>query len=310
MIDDMNMASWPATTASAEDGDQFRLVALDIDSIVQPNGALHAADAAAIRAAHASAVKIVLVSARSPQAIHRYWAQLGLGVPVIAFNGALAYDFPSHRPVFGQPLPGEMASSALQQVRQIAPKAAVGLDMHDSWAVNRLGSAAQALIVQTGTWPSTVGNLRACLQEPIYQVWIDAQPGALDQLAAELEQPGLALMRYSEPDRLLLRSASASRGWALSKLAGELEVPLDRVMAVGSGGQDRTLLQAAAFAVITGEVDGPAELLAKEGGRVIMTKGIPEALEPLIIQVESPMSNPIVPMPPEENEDSWLASEP
>lgn len=310
MIDDINMASWPATTASDVDGDQFRLVALDIDGIVQPDGTLHAADAAAIRAAHASAVKIVLISARGPQAIHRYWAQLGLGVPVIAFNGALVYDFPSHRPVFGQPLPGEIAAAALQQVRQVAPSAAVGLDMHDSWAVNRLGPAAQALITQTGTWPSTVGNLRACLQEPIYQLWIDAGPDLLDQLATELDQPGLALMRYNNPDRLLLRSTSASRGWALSMLAGELEVSPDRVMAVGAGGQDRTLLQAAAFAVITGEVESPAELLAGEGARVIVTKGIPEALEPLIIQVQPPGSNPIVPEPPEENEDSWLASEP
>jgi hydroxymethylpyrimidine pyrophosphatase-like HAD family hydrolase len=310
MIDDTNAASWPATTARKEDGDQFRLVALDIDGVVQPDGTFHAADAAAIRAAHASAVKIVLVSARSPQAIHRYWAQLGLGVPVIAFNGALVYDFPGHKPVSGQPLPADVVGAALQRVRQVVPTAAVGLDMHDSWAVNRLGPAARALIVQTGTWPSTVGNLRACLQEPIYQLWIDAEADLLDQLATELDQPGLALMRYSSPDRLLLRSASASRGWALSMLAGELEVPPDRVMAVGAGGQDRTLLQAAAFAVITGDVDSPADLLAGEEGRVIMTKGIPEALEPLIIQVQPPRSSPIVPVPPEENEDSWLASEP
>lgn len=310
MIDDTNMVTWPAMSSGEENGDQIRLVALDIDGIVQPDGTLHAADAAAIRAAHASAVKIVLVSARGPQAIHRYWAQLGLGVPVIAFSGALVYDFPGHKPLFGQPLPADVASAALQRVRKVVSTAAVGLDMHDSWAVNRLGPAAQAFIAQTSTWPATVGNLRACLQEPIYQLWIDAEPEALDQLATELDQPGVTLMRYSQPDRLLMRSATASRGWALSMLAGELEVPLDRVMAVGAGGQDRTLLQAAAFAVITGDVDSPADLLAGEEGRVVMTRGIPEALEPLIMQVQSPTSNPIVPLPPEENEDSWLASEP
>ncbi len=309
MIDDTNIASWPAAAPTGEDREKFRLVALDIDGVVQPDGSLHAVDAAAIRAAHASAVKIVLVSARSPQAIHRYWAQLGLGVPVIAFNGALVYDFPSHKPIFGQPLPADVLAELLQQVRQIAPKAAVGLDLHDSWAVNRLGPAAQALITQTGTWPSTVGNLRACLQEPIYQLWIDAETELMDQLSADLDRTGLALMRYSDPDRVLLRSAAASRGWALSMLAGELEVPPNRVMAVGAGGQDRTLLQAAAFAVITGDMESPGELLSGEGARVIMTRGIPEALEPLITQVPTASTNPIVPVPPEENEDSWLASE-
>ena len=98
------MLPWSSQMSTETQSGRYRLVAVDLDGSVQPNGTLHQADAAALRAAHAAGVKVVLVSALPPQLMHRYWAQLGLGAPITALNGALVYDFPSHKPVAGQPL--------------------------------------------------------------------------------------------------------------------------------------------------------------------------------------------------------------
>ena len=74
------MLPWSSQMSGETQAGRYRLVAVDLDGSLQPNGALHEADAAALRTAHAAGVKVVLVSALPPQIMHRYWAQLGLGV--------------------------------------------------------------------------------------------------------------------------------------------------------------------------------------------------------------------------------------
>ena len=110
-------------------------MAVNLDSILQSNETLHPLDAASLRTAHSLGVKVVLASAKAPQGIHRYWAQLGLGTPVIAFNGALVYDFPSHKHVLGQPLPPESVRSALEIAHRLAPKASIAVERGDTWVV-------------------------------------------------------------------------------------------------------------------------------------------------------------------------------
>lgn len=256
---------------------RYRLVAVDLDSSLQPNGALHEADAAALRAAHATGVKIVLVSALPPQLLHRYWAQLGLGAPIIALNGALIYDFPSHRPIAGQPLGPEQLQRVMQTIRDIAPQAAVGLQQRESWVANHLGRAAKEMIQRTGNWPSYMGDLAGRLDDEIYQVWVSAEAGQLGALETALAHAGLSLARYTNPTRLVMQAASASRGWALSALAGALEIAPHEVMAIGGGGQDRSMLQAAAFAVLVADMGKEIEPVAGVE-RIAKTPGVAEAL--------------------------------
>jgi hydroxymethylpyrimidine pyrophosphatase-like HAD family hydrolase len=265
---------------------RYRLVAVDLDGSVQPNGTLHQADAAALRAAHAAGVKVVLVSALPPQLMHRYWAQLGLGAPIIALNGALVYDFPSHRPVAGQPLEPEQLRRIMQAVRDGAPQAAVALQQRESWVANHLGRAAKEMTQRTGVWPTYVGDLAGRLDDEIYQVWVSAEAGQLGALETALVHAGLSLARYTDPTRLVMQAASASRGWALSALAGALEIAPHEVMAIGGGGQDRSMLQAAAFAVLVADMGKELEP-AMGVERLAKTPGVAEALARYLTVQES-----------------------
>jgi hydroxymethylpyrimidine pyrophosphatase-like HAD family hydrolase len=271
------MLPWSPQMSIETQPGRYRLVAVDLDSTLQPNGTLHQADAAALRAAHAAGVKVVLVSALSPQVMHRYWAQLGLGAPIIALNGALVYDFPSHRPVVGQPLETEQLSRIMQTVQEVAPRAAVALLQRESWIVNHLGRAAKEMIQRSGVWPSYMGDLAGRLGDEVYQVWVSADAGQLEALEAALAHAGLSLARYTDPTRLVMQAASASRGWALSSLASHLEVAPNEVMAVGGGGQDRSMLQAAAFAVLVADMGKELEPVAGVE-RMAKTPGVAEAL--------------------------------
>lgn len=271
------MISWTSQVSGDAQPGRYRLVAVDLDSSLQPDGTLHEADAAALRAAHAAGVKVVLVSALAPQIMHRYWAQLGLGAPIIALNGALVYDFPSHKPIAGQPLEGEQLQRIMQAVQDVAPQAAVALQQRETWAANHLGRAAKEMIQRTGIWPSYMGDLAGRLDKEIYQVWVSSDAGQIGALETALAQAGLGLARYTNPTRLALQAASASRGWALSALASALEIAPHEVMAIGGGGLDRSMLQTAAFAVLVSDLGRERELLAGVE-RLAQTPGVAEAL--------------------------------
>lgn len=297
------MASWLPQPAVGLPNSGFRLVGIDLDGLLQPQGVLHATDAAAIRTAHTNGAKVALLSAKTPQEIHRYWAQLGLGTPVIALNGALVYDYPTHRPILGQPVPAEAVRQVLAVVRKVAPKAGVGCELGGKWATNRLSPMARWLIAQTGAWPASIGDLSPYLNQPIYQLWIDAEPSQLETIQTETNASLLAAMRFTQPNHLVLRSAAASRGWALASLATWLGIPPHQVMAIGDGGQDRTWLQAAAFAVLTRETDIPGDLQTATVSPVVVTTGIAEALERYVPPMISVVTTE------EETKDTWLPTE-
>ncbi|MDW8317870.1 MAG: HAD family hydrolase [Anaerolineae bacterium] len=301
------MLSWSTkSTPSSQWETGFRMVGIDLDGLIQPRETLHSADAAAIRTAYANGAKVVLMSSRAPQGMHRYWAQLGLGTPVIAFNGALVFDYPGHKILAGQPLSVETINQVLKLLRDIAPKAGVGLDLSNSWAVNRLGKVAEWTIARTGTWPANVGNLRSALDEPVFQMWIDAEPEALERLMDAVDLPGVTKMRYTNPDRVLLRSAAGTRSWAIATTAALLDVPSHQVLVIGDGGLDRSLLQVAAFALIAKEGEPPIELPKDTEKPVIVAHGVAEALERYVQVTPPPLS---VLALEESNEFPWRSSE-
>lgn len=280
------MLPWSSQMSTEAQPGRYRLVAVDLDGSVQPNGLLHQADAAALRAAHAAGVKVVLVSALPPQLMHRYWAQLGLGAPIIALNGALVYDFPSHKPVAGQPLEPAQLQRIVQAVHEAAPQGAVAFQRRESWVTNQLGRAAKEMIQRTGVWPGYVGDLAGRLDDEIYQVWVSAEAGQLGALETALAHAGLSLARYTGPTRLAIQAAAASRGWALSSLASQLEVAPHEVMAIGGGGLDRSMLQAAAFAVLVSDLGKEMEPVANVE-RIAQTPGVAEALARYLVVEES-----------------------
>lgn len=249
------MVSWSSAMSSNALSRRYRLVAVDLDSILQPNGVLHPADVAPLRAAHAAGIKVVLASALPPQAMHRYWAQLGLGAPVIALNGALVYDFPLHRQISGQSLQPVHLRQALDTVQRLAPAATVGIQQGDAWSVNWLSPASQELARRIGIWPDYIGDLGDRLDEPVYQLWVEVDPAQRQSLEAALDDAALHLAYYTRPARLAVQAASASRSWALAALANLLDAPANEVMTIGSGGQDRSWLQSAAFAALVADMN-------------------------------------------------------
>ncbi len=258
------MTTWNLPTTTISPAARFRLMAVDLDSIVTPAGVLDPLDAGALRAAHAMGVKVVLASALSPQAIHRYWAQLGLGAPVIAFDGALIYDFPTQKAQLDQPLDRDVLAQLLQQVQRSAPKAPVVLERADAWAANRVGSLVRSTIDQTGLWPQISADLGGYLDRPVYRVTVEAADAKLDALQAALPAAGLSVSRSSDPASLQLRSAAATREWALAALAGLQEVSLDEVVAIGGRSGDGARLDTAALAALMTNAVAGAGLLAGE----------------------------------------------
>ena len=278
MIEDIDMFSWTPEGVAEPPASRFRLVAVDLDSILQSNETLHPLDAASLRTAHSLGVKVVLASAKAPQGIHRYWAQLGLGTPVIAFNGALVYDFPSHKHVLGQPLPPETVRSALEIAHRLAPKASIAVERGDTWVVSQLGPVAKATIQQTGLWPSAVGDLRTSLDQPIYEMWFDATSKQLASLEAELSSLGLIQARTTNPDKLFLRSPAASLGAALPRWPASWKYLPTRSWRSAAMAATARCLQAAVFAVLVSDLAKGLDLAGPGAADVAQSQGVAEAL--------------------------------
>lgn len=288
--EDIDMLTWSSRSRLETPSDnRFRLVALDVDAVLQPGGGMHPSDTAAIRTAHAAGIKVVLASANPPGALHRHWANLGLGTPVIALNGALVYDYPLHRHLLGQPIELETLPKVVRIVQETAPKATLALECSESWAVSRLSAAAKWYTELSGRWPASTGKLSAHLEMPVYQLWIEAAVDRLEALESELTRFNLAVMRRVNPDLLTVRSAAASRGWALANLATALDVPLHQIIAIGGDGNDRSMLQTAAFAVATSDAQPLAQPLSPgSGAPATMSMGVAEALARYVVNIAQP----------------------
>lgn len=274
------MSSWTLPEAPSAAAARFRLMAVDLDSLASGGRPLSAADASSLRTAHAVGVKVVLASTMSPALVHRYWASLGLGAPVIAFDGALVHDFPTQRTELGYPLNRELLAGLIHEVLRVAPDAAIALESGDGWAVNRVGPFAQSIAHRAGGWPQRFPDLGSFLDRPVYRVTVEAPAARPDVLDAILAQEGVAGRRLANSAVSTVQSAAASRRAALAELAGMLEVSLDEVMvidgAAGDGGRpDSTSMATAVASVVSGALLA-AELSAASARYAIQEEMTPE----------------------------------
>ncbi len=237
------------------------LVAIDVDgTLVGDSLSISSADASAIRQALHDGYAICLASGRLFAAARPYAQELGLTGPLIALQGAVAYEVGSGKRLYCNPLGRDTALRAYDDLK------ARGLHLQlyygDRLYLDELNDWARYYLQLSRVEPIVVPDLRDLLTVrppddpgPI-KVLAIAEPGVVTATIPMLAQElgATANVFRSLPPFLEVTDPNANKGYALRWVAQHLGVDIADTAAIGDADNDIPMFQAAArsFAVANG----------------------------------------------------------
>jgi len=192
---------------------------------------------------------VIVVTGRMFRAVRPYLAEAGLDDPVICYQGALVAD-----PVSGQflrhvPIPLPAARDAMDAVIEAGFHLNCYVD--DELYVAEETPEAHAYADLNKIDMHVVGDLRRWLREEPTKLVAVGDPGALDDLEAELKPRfrGRLFVSKSLPHFLEFAHPDVSKGSGLAFVAERLGFTPADTVACGDGENDRELLDWAGFGV-------------------------------------------------------------
>lgn len=247
---------------------RFRLVALDLDgTLLDDAGRIGARTAARVAEARRLGVAFTLVTGRPFAAVRRYARQLGISLPLVCHHGALVREPDTGRVRFHRPIEPALAAGVAAFLAAAGAEAVA--HEADRLFAPRLDRAAAAFYRAHGVAARAVGDLAAHLRArggpgpAMLSVRGDA--GWVAALAAAVEGAwaGRVDPQRPGPGALDLVAAGVAKEAAVARLASDLGVPREAVLAVGNGENDLGLLGWAGLGVAVANAS-PA-LLATAG---------------------------------------------
>jgi Cof subfamily protein (haloacid dehalogenase superfamily) len=273
-----------------ERSDLYSIIALDLDgTLLTDELRITERSRAAVRRARARGVRVVLASARPPRSMRRYWAELELETPVVAYNGALVWDVEQGRALFHEPLLPDAARGLIAYLRREHPDLNLSIECGDRWYIDDLTEEVRRAIERYEIDPpSGTGCLERVLAE---------EAEAISKvLFRGNHQTGVSLLAALPPDlaeRLHITTsgewfcevmaAGATKAAAIEWTAGYLGLEPRGILAIGDSPNDVPMLRAACLGVAMGNA---APLVAEAADVVTLSNnedGVAEAIERYVL---------------------------
>ncbi|HYX10583.1 MAG TPA: Cof-type HAD-IIB family hydrolase [Candidatus Acidoferrum sp.] len=244
----------------------IRLVVLDLDgTLIGEDRPIGPRTRAAIARALAAGVHVAIATGRMPTSAAVYAIELGLTLPVLAYQGALVRNMPEPgrrlgRIVSHRPIPAAVAREVVEWTR------ARGLDPHlnhlERFIIRADDPQAADYSRFLGSRAELVPDLMAAIVHPVTKVLAVGEPALVEKLLAEarIAFDGRAAATISHPRFLEFIASGVSKGRAVRWLARRLGVPLEQTMAIGDQHNDLEMIGAVGHGVAM--PTAPAEVLA------------------------------------------------
>ena len=222
-----------------------RMIALDLDNtLLTSESTLSPRTLAALREATARGVLVVLASGRMVEAMRDLAEEIPVNAPLIAFNGALAWDLKAERAVARFPLACEDAKAICRMAEERAlhiqayPDGGYFYERENEFSryyEEKIHHAGKALGIRMSEFITTDVN----------KLLIVAPEETCSEMIPEFQRAfeGKASFFRSRPVYIEIVHPSVNKGRALEALARALNVPREQVIAFGDEDNDLPMLE-------------------------------------------------------------------
>ena len=261
------------------------LLALDLDgTLIDHSLVIRPRVQSAVRRAAERGIPSTLVTGRMFIASLPYAQKLGIGGPIVCYQGAAVYDVESGRCLRETPLAHDVALRVVERAKRDGYH--VQLYYDDQFYVEDDNRFAELYARLAGVRPVVVPSLeKAFAARDSTKCNVVTDPGPAAAYAETIRKlcGKEAYVTRSNPEFIEVMDPHVNKGEALRFVAERLSVPMDRVLAIGDSFNDEPLLQAAGFGVAMGS--SPPELKAVADAVVgdYAHDGVAEAIETYVL---------------------------
>ena len=276
----------------------IRLLALDIDgTLLTSRGELTTRNRKAIQEARDREVHIVLLTGRRFGSACQLLRELQFDVPVISHNGALTKDTRTLETLDLYPLEVETAHRVITTAREFGADMicccdeARGPGKMVVEGVSESNIVLHRYLVKYRDALVEVKDLLVFIVEPPIQVMFSGRCARMDEFAGVLQQAlgdriRLFKTRYPSVDLTILDavSARASKGDSLARVAEQLGIAREEVMAIGDNHNDLSMLHYAGRGVVMANAEEELKQLGFAQTTSNEESGVAAAIEQYILQ--------------------------
>ena len=233
----------------------IRLLALDLDgTIFGDDLVVSPRTRQAIADAQSAGVTVTIATGRMFRSARQIASDLGIGGPIICYQGAMVADTATGHLLLHQTIPVPLAHAVIEDTERMGLHLNVYLD--DQLYVSKVNPQADFYSrINMGLPMLEVGDLHAWLnaqegKEPTKLVIVtdadktDSVLQTFTHLYSDMLQVTKSHARFTE-----FTNRKCSKGRALAYLAERLTVPRERVMAIGDGLNDLDMIEWAGLSV-------------------------------------------------------------
>ncbi len=230
----------------------IKLVASDLDgTLLTPERTLSERTIQAVEGIRKKGVLFTFCTGRMYHSARKYVQQLGLTTPVIAYNGAMIIDPISEQVLFHRPLENDVAVEILQMAQELSFYSQIYID--DTLYCREFTSESEGYAKNTGTFAEeTDCELWKCLGDKKTTkiiVMMDKERAATLLKPMREQFAGRAEVTISEPEYMEFLHPAVNKGAALERLAKELAIAREEILAFGDSYNDLPLLHYAGMGV-------------------------------------------------------------
>lgn len=236
-----------------------KMAVLDIDgTLLNPEGKIAEKTKETIGRAAKAGVTITLASGRPYAFVKPFLQRLGIDMPAMCCNGALVRD--SRQVFYRSRFPWDKA----QQVKDVAEKYGALLYVFDQdriyckpdKQIMRLFEETGAMdYIEKGNMLEFCQSRQAALEKGgeniVKLLIIEYDLEKYEKIKKEVLACGV-LAVTPDPYNLDICPIGVSKGEALKRVAGQMNIPLSQVMAIGDGENDVSMIEAAGVGVAMG----------------------------------------------------------
>lgn len=224
----------------------LRVVALDLDgTLLRSDGTISARTRAALRAAEASGLTILSVTARPPRRVRAISAATGLRGLAVCSNGSVLYEIATGRLLREHRLSHEAVAQLVARLRAAAPGVAFAIEAGASYGCEP-GYMTQTEHAHDAADPGMLrGDALELSREGVTKLIVQHERWALDQLLALTREcaGALASVTHSGSNFVEVAAAGVTKALALAHYCEESGFTAAQVIAFGDMPNDLPMLQ-------------------------------------------------------------------